>query len=100
MVLKYIAIQVPMITISTSAARVSFTLYLLNILGNNKRYQIALWGTMILQVAANIVSAVLPLSICRNVNILWDATVKTTCGNVVAVVKFSYFSSCEYFLGH
>lgn len=93
-VLKYIAIQVPLITISTGIARTAFVLYLLRILGNNKKYQIALWIAMLLQLCGNIVSAVLPLSICRNVNILWDGNVKTTCGDIVAVVKFSYFSSC------
>jgi hypothetical protein len=94
LVLKYIAIQIPLVTISTGIARSSFVLYLLRILGKNKKYQIALWTSMLLQLCGNIVSAVLPLSICRNVNILWDATVKTTCGDIVAVVKFSYFSSC------
>ncbi|CRG83330.1 hypothetical protein PISL3812_00681 [Talaromyces islandicus] len=93
LVLKYIAIQVPLITISTGIARTSFVLYLLRILGTNKKYQIALWISMLLQLCGNIVSAVLPLSICRNVNILWDANVKTTCGDITAVVKFSYFSS-------
>lgn len=93
-VLKYIAIQVPLVTISTGVARSSFVLFLLRILGSNRKYQIALWVAMLLQLACNIVSAVLPLSICRDVRILWDPTVRTTCGNVTAVVRFSYFSSC------
>lgn len=93
-VLKYIAMEVPLVTISTGLARSSFVLFLLRILGNNKKFRITLWVAMLLQLACNIVSAVLPLSICRNVNILWDPFVKTTCGDVTAVVKFSYFSSC------
>ncbi|GAM38536.1 hypothetical protein TCE0_033f09330 [Talaromyces pinophilus] len=102
-VLKYIAIQVPIVTISTTIARCSFILYLLAILGNNKTYRYALWAVMIWQLAGNIVSAVLPLSICRNVNILWDWTVKTTCGNTVAVIQFAYYSNsansaCDLFL--
>ncbi|RHZ57490.1 glycoside hydrolase family 27 protein [Aspergillus thermomutatus] len=102
-VLKYIAIQVPIVTISTTIARCSFILYLLAILGNNKNYQLALWVVMVLQFAGNIVSAVLPLSICRNVNILWDPTTKTTCGDVTAVIKFAYYSNsansaCDLFL--
>lgn len=93
LVLKYISIQVPIVTISTTIARCSFVLYLLAILGNNKKYQIALWTVMVLQFAGNVVSAVLPLSICRNVRILWDPTTKTTCGDVHAVIKFAYYSN-------
>ncbi|OKL63058.1 hypothetical protein UA08_01911 [Talaromyces atroroseus] len=92
-VLRCIAIQVPLLTISTAIARLSFSLYLLRILSINTVYRIALWTSMLLQLSSNIVSAVLPLSICRNVRILWDPSVHTTCGNVSDVVKFSYFSS-------
>ncbi|KAH3356122.1 hypothetical protein KXW94_003578 [Aspergillus fumigatus] len=99
LVLKYIAIQVPIVTISTTIARCSFVLYLLAILGNNKKYQIALWTVMVLQFAGNVVSAVLPLSICRNVRILWDPTTKTTCGDVHAVIKFAYYSNSSRKLG-
>ena len=95
LVLKYIAIQVPLITISTGLARAAFALYLLGILGRNKNYRIVLWVAMLLQLACNIISGILPLSICRNVNILWDPTVKTTCGNIADVVKFAYFQSCQ-----
>ncbi|RAL06518.1 uncharacterized protein BO97DRAFT_439101 [Aspergillus homomorphus CBS 101889] len=92
-ILKYIAIEIPLVTISTGLARASFVIYLLGILGGNKRFKIALWVAMVLQLAANIVSGVLPLSICRDDRILWNSSIKTTCGNVVAVVRFSYFSS-------
>ncbi|PTU24874.1 hypothetical protein P175DRAFT_0471444 [Aspergillus ochraceoroseus IBT 24754] len=92
MVLKSIAIQVPLVTISTTLARCSFILYLLVILGSNKIYRIILWALMGLQFAANITSAVLPLSICRDVRILWNPTIKTTCGNIEDVVKFAYFT--------
>ncbi|GKZ77689.1 hypothetical protein AnigIFM56816_011431 [Aspergillus niger] len=92
-VLKYIAFEVLLVTLSTGIARSSFVLYLLAILGGKKKYCVALWIAMVLQLCANIVSAVLPLSICRDARILWDPTVKTTCGNSVAVVNFSYFSS-------
>ncbi|KAF7596817.1 hypothetical protein BBP40_012417 [Aspergillus hancockii] len=92
-VLKNVAIEVPIVTMSTTIARCSFILYLLAILGNNKQYKLALWLVMFWQLSGNIVSAVLPLSICRNVNILWDPTVKTTCGDSNAVIKFAYYSN-------
>ncbi|KAL3473683.1 hypothetical protein BJX99DRAFT_233120 [Aspergillus californicus] len=92
-VLKTIAIEVPLVTISTGFARSAFALYLLAILGGNRKYNIALWTVMLLQLAGNIVSGVLPLSICRNVRALWDPTVVTTCGSSAAVIKFAYFSS-------
>ncbi|KAF5865578.1 hypothetical protein ETB97_003422 [Aspergillus alliaceus] len=92
-VLKNIAIEIPIVTMSTTIARCSFILYLLAILGSNKTYKFALWFIMIWQLSGNIVSAVLPLSICRNVNILWDPTVKTTCGDTQAVIKFAYYSN-------
>lgn len=91
--LKYIAIQQPILTMSSSLARCSFILYLLAILGNNKNYQYALWIMMIWQLAGNIVSAVLPLTICRKMSILWDWTTKTTCGDTTAVIKFAYYSN-------
>ncbi|KAL4893192.1 hypothetical protein BDV59DRAFT_202156 [Aspergillus ambiguus] len=92
-VLKYIAIQVLLVTLSTGLARSSFALYLLGILGGKKVFRIVLWVALLLQLAANIVSAVLPLSICRDARVLWNAHIKTTCGDDVAVVRFSYFSS-------
>ncbi|KAJ5679806.1 hypothetical protein N7462_008050 [Penicillium macrosclerotiorum] len=95
LVLKYIAIQVPIVTFSTTIARSAFIIYLLAILGTNKTYQIALWTVLAIQLAGNIVSAVLPLSICRNVAALWnkEAALHTTCGNTDSVIKFAYFSN-------
>ncbi|KAL4914012.1 hypothetical protein BDW62DRAFT_220344 [Aspergillus aurantiobrunneus] len=92
-VLKAIAIEIPLVTISTGFARSAFALYIIAILGGNRTYQIMLWSVMLLQLAGNIVSGVLPLSICRNVRVLWDPTVQTTCGNSDDVIKFAYFSS-------
>ncbi|KAE8154070.1 hypothetical protein BDV25DRAFT_167779 [Aspergillus avenaceus] len=92
-VLKYIAIEIPIVTISTTIARSAFVLYLLAILGSNKTFKYALWFMLVWQFSGNVVSAVLPLSICRNVNILWDPTVKTTCGDSDAVIKFAYYSN-------
>ena len=97
LVLKYIAIQIPLVTISTGLARSSFILYILKIVGRKRTYQVLLWVILVLQLGANIVSAVLPLSICEDARIVWDPTVKTTCGDQTAVVNFSYFSSCEFF---
>ncbi|KAL5042067.1 hypothetical protein BDW71DRAFT_200862 [Aspergillus fruticulosus] len=91
-VLKCIAIQWPLLTMSTTIARCSFICYLLAILGSNKVHQILLWASLLLQLAANIVSAVLPLSICRNAEILWDPHIVTSCGDTTAVIKFSYFT--------
>ncbi|KAL4996669.1 hypothetical protein BDV10DRAFT_202261 [Aspergillus recurvatus] len=92
-VLKAIAIEIPLVTISTGFARSAFALYVIAILGSKRKYQIPLWTVMLLQLAGNIVSGVLPLSICEDVRILWDATVKTHCGDSNAVIKFAYFSS-------
>ncbi|CAG8295825.1 unnamed protein product [Penicillium nalgiovense] len=94
-VLKYIAIQVPIVTISTTIARSAFILYILPLLGTNRYYQAALWTVLAIQFAGNIVSAVLPLSICRDVAALWDPKVAlaTTCGDSDAVIKFAYYSN-------
>ncbi|KAL6230249.1 hypothetical protein BDW75DRAFT_76598 [Aspergillus navahoensis] len=92
-VLKAIAIEIPLVTISTGLARCAFALYVIAILGNKRKYQIPLWTVMLLQLAGNIVSGVLPLSICKDVRILWDVTVKTHCGDSDSVIKFAYFSS-------
>ena len=98
-VLKSIAIEIPLVTISTGFARSAFALYIIAILGSKRKYQIPLWTVMLLQLAGNIVSGVLPLSICEDVRILWDATIKTHCGDSESVIKFAYFSSgksCEF----
>ncbi|KKK21267.1 hypothetical protein ARAM_001257 [Aspergillus rambellii] len=79
MVLKSIAIQVPLVTISTTLARCSFILYLLVILGSNKIYRIILWALMGLQFAANIrlncavdfFLAVFPTLVVWNLNLLF-----------------------------
>ncbi|KAJ5139394.1 uncharacterized protein N7515_004242 [Penicillium bovifimosum] len=94
-VLKYIAIQVPLVTLSTTFARSAFILYLLPLLGTNKYHQAALWTVLIIQFGANVASAVLPLSICRDVAALWDAEVAatTSCGDSDAVFRFAYFSN-------
>lgn len=96
LVLKYIAIQIPIVTMSTAIARSAFIIYLLAILGTNKTYTFALWAFLVVQLAGNIASAALPLSICRNVRILWDPTVKTTCGDLTAVINFAYFSNSTF----
>ncbi|KGO69586.1 hypothetical protein PITC_000040 [Penicillium italicum] len=94
-VLKNIAIQVPIVTISTTIARSAFILYILPLLGTNKYYQAALWAVLVIQFSGNVASAVLPLSICRNVAALWNpvAAVTTTCGDSQAVIKFAYYSN-------
>lgn len=94
-VLKNIAIQVPIVTISTTIARSAFILYILPLLGTNKYYQAALWAVLVIQFAGNVASAVLPLSICRNVAALWDPAIATTttCGDSKAVIKFAYYSN-------
>lgn len=92
-VLKYIAFQILIVTISTTIARTAFIVYLLPIVSPSKKYQIALWAVLFIQLSGNIASAVLPLSMCRDARILWDPTVKTTCADQKAVVNFAYYSN-------
>ncbi|KAG0160615.1 hypothetical protein PDIDSM_8145 [Penicillium digitatum] len=94
-VLKITAIQVPIVTISTTIARSAFILYILPLLGTNKYYQAALWAFLAIQFSGNVVSAVLPLSICRNAAALWnpEVAITTTCGDSQAVIKFAYYSN-------
>lgn len=94
LVLKYVTIQITTVTFSTTSARTSFILYLLSILGTKKTYQILLWAILLIQLAGNIASAILPLSICRNASIQWDPTVKTTCGDISIIIPFAYFTNC------
>ncbi len=96
--LKYTAIQVPMFTLSSAAARSSFMLYLLAILTVNQKSRTALWVTLFFQISCNVVSAVLPLTICRDVRVLWDTTVTTTCGDATAVLRFTYFAGGAWLL--
>ena len=93
--MKNIAIQVPIVTISTTIARSAFIIYIVPLVGTYKYYQAALWIVLAIQFAGNVTSAVLPLSICRNVAALWDpaAAATTTCGDLDAVMKFAYYSN-------
>ncbi|KAJ5173704.1 uncharacterized protein N7500_001635 [Penicillium coprophilum] len=94
-VLRNIAVQVPIITFSTTFARCAFILYLIPLIETNKYYQAALWTFLAIQLAGNTTSAVLPISICRNVTALWDAAAAaaTTCGDSRAVIRFAYYSN-------
>ncbi|CAG8302208.1 unnamed protein product [Penicillium salamii] len=94
-VLKYIAIQIPVVTFSTTFARSAFIIYLIPLLGTNKYYQALLWAFLVIQFIGNTASAVLPLSICHDVAALWDPKVamSTTCGDLKAVINFAYYSN-------
>ncbi|KAJ6151514.1 hypothetical protein N7470_007111 [Penicillium chermesinum] len=93
LVLKYVSIQIATVTFSTTSARTSFILYILGLLGTKKTYLFLLWAVLLIQLGGNIASAILPLSICRDASILWDPTVKTTCGDASVIVPFAYFSN-------
>ncbi|CAG7919596.1 unnamed protein product [Penicillium olsonii] len=94
-VLKYIAIQIPVVTFSTTFARSAFIIYLIPLLGTNKLYQGILWAFLVIQFIGNTASAVLPLSICDNVAALWDPAVAVSakCGDLKAVINFAYYSN-------
>lgn len=98
LVLKYINIQIMTVTLSTTSARTSFILYILSILGTKKTYQVLLWAILLIQLAGNIASAVLPLSICRDPRVIWDASVKTTCGDMSVIIPFAYFTNSAWFI--
>ncbi|CDM37359.1 hypothetical protein DTO013E5_7528 [Penicillium roqueforti] len=91
----FLTLSVPIVTISTTIARSAFIIYIIPLVGTYKYYQAALWVVLAIQFAGNVASAVLPLSICRNVAALWDPAVAaaTTCGNLNAVMKFAYYSN-------
>ncbi|KAJ5151455.1 uncharacterized protein N7482_010707 [Penicillium canariense] len=95
LVLKYILFQVTLVTFSTTIARSAFIIYLLAVLSTNKAYVIVLWILLFIQAAGNIVAAVLPLTICRNVAAMWsiEAAMDTTCGDTGDVINFAYYSN-------
>ncbi|KAL2834800.1 hypothetical protein BJY01DRAFT_238979 [Aspergillus pseudoustus] len=91
--LMYTSIQVAIVTISSAAARSSFILYLLAIVNTHRKSRTALWTALLLQLSVNAVSSILPFTICRDVCVLWDTTITTTCGDTSAALGFSYFAS-------
>ncbi|KAJ5895689.1 hypothetical protein N7495_007380 [Penicillium taxi] len=92
-VLQYLtAVQVPVVTLSTTIARSAFIIYLLGILGTNKTIRLMLWAILFIQLIGNIASSILPLVICHDIRILWE-TVETTCGNLNSVIQFAYYSN-------
>lgn len=99
LVLKYLTIQVLLVTLSAAIARSAFIVYLLMFLGNNKAYKIAVCLVLVVQAAGNTTSAVLPPVVCPDARALWDPRVAmhTTCGVTTAVIKFAYYSSYTFY---
>ncbi|OJJ71859.1 hypothetical protein ASPBRDRAFT_126371 [Aspergillus brasiliensis CBS 101740] len=65
--------------IATGAGRAAFTLYLLNILRQERYLGWILWFIFALQIIINIVSVATILAQCQNIDSLWDAHVDTAC---------------------
>ncbi|BCS15161.1 hypothetical protein ALUC_70394A [Aspergillus luchuensis] len=65
--------------IATGAGRAAFTLYLLNILRQERYLGWILWFIFALQIVINSVSVVTILVQCQDVDSLWDVHVSTTC---------------------
>lgn len=90
--------------IATGAGRAAFTLYLLNILRQERYLGWILWFIFALQIIINVASVATVLAQCQDINSLWDMHVDTACWDpnveriygYVQCCTFVYLTQCTY----
>ncbi|PYH63317.1 uncharacterized protein BO88DRAFT_376536 [Aspergillus vadensis CBS 113365] len=80
--------------IATGAGRAAFTLYLLNILRQERYLGWILWFVFALQIIINIVSVATILAQCQDIDSLWDVRVSTTCWDPNVERIYGYVQCC------
>ncbi|PYI05847.1 hypothetical protein BO78DRAFT_316966 [Aspergillus sclerotiicarbonarius CBS 121057] len=101
--LKYYTGFQCLLIVATGVGRAAFSLYLLNILRQQRFVWFLLWVIFVLQIIINIVSVVTVLAQCKNINSIWDTTVVTTCWDpnvdrIYAYVQCSINTVTDLFL--
>ncbi|GKZ62179.1 hypothetical protein AnigIFM49718_009257 [Aspergillus niger] len=101
--LKYYTAFQCLSIVATGAGRAAFTLYLLNILRQERYLGWILWLIFTLQIIINIVSVATILAQCQDINSLWDAHVGTACWNpnverIYGYVQCSINTASDLFL--
>ncbi|CEJ58309.1 hypothetical protein PMG11_06971 [Penicillium brasilianum] len=84
---------------STATARVAFIIYLLAILGSEKKHSIILSTLAALEVVVNAVSIILIFTSCKNVRTIWDKAINSECGPPHRQIRYGYFQSGLGLLG-
>lgn len=90
---KYYIITQACVIGSTAAARVAFILYLLAILGGEKKHRIILSTLATLEVVFNAVSIILIFTSCKNVRTLWNKDINSECAAPDRQIRYGYFQS-------
>jgi hypothetical protein len=76
--------------------RISFCLFMLYIVGENRYMRLSLWFSIISQVVVNVATIILIYSQCgSHPEALWDPRVHATCLSPRAQTNFSYFQCGE-----
>lgn len=94
--LKYYTAFQCLSIVATGAGRAAFTLYLLNILRQERYLGWILWLIFTLQIIINIVSVATILAQCQDINSLWDAHVGTACWNPNVERIYGYVQCCTF----
>lgn len=90
---KYYIITQGCVIGSTAAARVAFIIYLLAILGGEKKHGIILLALATLEVIVNAVSIILIFTSCKNVRAIWNNAINSECGPPDRQIRYGYFQS-------
>ena len=90
---KYYVITQACIIGSTAAARVAFIIYLLAILGGEKKHGIILSALAALEVVFNAVSIILIFTGCKNVRAIWNTAINSECASPNIQIRYGYFQS-------
>lgn len=90
---KYYIITQACVIGSTATARVAFIIYLLAILGSEKKHSIILSTLAALEVVINAVSIILIFTSCKNVRTIWDQAINSECGPPHRQIRYGYFQS-------
>ncbi|RHZ73391.1 hypothetical protein CDV55_109019 [Aspergillus turcosus] len=90
---KYYTIGQAVLILCTAVGRAAFVLYLLAILGGQKRQRIILTALAVLEVLFNSVAVILIFATCTPVAMLWDYTMRGTCAPIGILIDFGYWQS-------
>ena len=93
--LKYDYVQQPFHVMSSAFGRISFALFLVDIIQKFTARKRLLYSLMALQFAINGSTAILIMVQCRPVQALWNRTIENTCLSPRVQEYYSFFQGCR-----
>ena len=94
--IKYDYIEQPFIVMSSCFGRISFMLFLLQIIQKMVIRRRFLYTLIALQFAVNASTAIIIMVQCRPIQALWNHTVEADCWSPNVQEYYSYFQGCKF----